>query len=315
MRMHRSRIVAFVSITLGSIAWSETQIPTQFQTNVPFELGATEFLPGDSITIKEVRGTSSTICTGDTFSVEGTYTLRSRDRAQIALYATTIKVVATSTDLTQIMQIEKGTGTFRLVKTMREEGYLHVSFYPIPDGSSFGGVYFGQGKWVLKHKGWSIIDTMNSKGRDSSRPSSAADAQMVLAGANWTIFKYLGEPVPVPADMDTAYSKAGLTEAVQTAARNAGVSVRRIEIDDSEFPFLIGLVCKEGDFAKLTEQFRKMPAYSYNGCISTSTHSALNLVPQRAFPPENSLRISHRTGIRSQIFFDKLMSLPVENGK
>ena len=123
------------------------------------------------------------------------------------------------------------------------------------------------------------------------------------------MFEFLGEPVEPPADMDAAYSKDGLIQAIQTAARKAGISVKRVEIEDSEFPFLVGLICKEGDFSKLTEQLRKMAPYEYNGCTSTPTHSAFNMVPYRVFPSQVSERITHRTGLRNQMFLDKLGSL------
>ena len=132
---------------------------------------------------------------------------------------------------------------------------------------------------------------------------------MSLTGANQALFEFLGDPVEPPADLDAAYSKDGLIKAIQTAARQAGISVKRVEIEDSEFPFLVGLICKEGDFPKLTEQLRKMPAYEYNGCTSTPTHSAFNMVPYRVFPPQVSERINHRTGLRSQVFLDKLSRL------
>src|SRR6266571_252691 len=51
---------------------------------VRYELGAAKFAPGDNITIQQVRGTSDTIATGGTYSVEGTYTLGSRDEANLA---------------------------------------------------------------------------------------------------------------------------------------------------------------------------------------------------------------------------------------
>ncbi len=109
--------------------------------------------------------------------------------------------------------------------------------------------------------------------------------------------------------MDPAYSKDGLIKAVQTAARNAGITLKRIEIDDSEFPFLVGVICKAGDYSKLTEQLRNMHDYAYNGCISDSTHAAMNLVPYRVFPPAVAERIGHRCGLRQQVLFDKLIKL------
>lgn len=315
MKMHRVQHVitttlpVLLSLTLARAAWGGTSdTAADFPVVVPFEMGMTEFLPGDSITIQRVRGTSSTIRTGETYCVEGTYTLGSKEMADLALFATTVSKVSTRTESSQIMRIEKGTGTFRLVKPMREEGYLHVSFYPVPGGSSFGGVYFGHGQWLLPKEGWSAVHQKTQV--HDSLAGSASDGQPVtLTGANQALFEYLGEPVAPPADMDPAYSKDGLIKAIQTAARKAGISVERVEIEDSEFPFLVGVICKEGDFSKLTGQLRKLAAYEYNGCTSTSTHSAFNMVPYREFPSQFSKSIRHRTGLRTQIFFDKLMRM------
>jgi hypothetical protein len=280
---------------------------TEFPAVVQFELGAAEFFPGDNITIESVRGTSSTIRTGETYCVEGTYTLASLKAATLALFATTKSSVATQTDPSQILHIEKGSGRFRLVKKMREEGWLHVSFYPAPSGSGHGGVYFGQGEWVLRQKGWSDLKPQ-SRSDDSTTGSSSTGRPATVSGPNKVLYEYLGEPVEPPADMDAAYSKAGLIKAVETAARNAGVTVKRIEIEDSEFPFLVGLVCKEGDTQKVTDEIRKMPAYSYNGSSSTPTHSAFNIVPYRAYPPEDGERIGHRHGLRSQVFLSRMLA-------
>jgi hypothetical protein len=279
-----------------------------FPYQIPFELGEAEFSPGDSITIQRVTGPSATIRTGEAYCVEGTYTLASRDKALLSLSATTVRKVSTRVEPSQIMRIEKGGGTFRLVKTMSEEGYLHVSFSSLPHGSAFGGVYFGQDKWVLRHKGWSYRD-QPTRSPDSATTGAAMGAPVSLAGANRALFDYLGGPVEVPAEMDAAYSKEGLINAVQTAARNAGISLTRVEVDNSEFPFLVGVICKEGDYEKLKEQFRKMPAYEYSGSVGSHTCSALNLVPYRAFPPEVSTRISRRLTVRMQVFQEKLLTL------
>ena len=152
MKMHRMQhtpatiVPALLTLwlTLGGPEAAHSAA-ADFSSVVPFELGEGEFRPGDSITIQRVSGTSPTIHTGETCCVEGTYTLASSEKADLALFATTVSKGSTPTDASQILRIEKGTGTFRLVKTMREEGYLHVSFYPVPGGSCFGGIYFGRG--------------------------------------------------------------------------------------------------------------------------------------------------------------------------
>ena len=315
MKMHRIQHLsttlapALLSLTLALATWGATNtIAADFSSTVTFELGEGEFFPGDSITIQRVSGTSPTIRTGETYCVEGTYTLASNEKADLALFATTTSKGSTPTDASQIMRIEKGTGTFRLVKTMREEGYLHVSFYPVPAGSSFGGIYFGQGEWVLHHKGWSYLDT-HPRAQDYLATGNPTGGPASLTGPNQALLEYLGEPVPPPADMDAAYSKEGLIKAVQTAARNAGIPLKRIEIDDSEFPFLVGIICKEGDYPKLTEQLRKLDGYEYNGGVSSSTRIAINLVPYRAFPLALGERISHRTGVREQVLQNKLTRL------
>jgi hypothetical protein len=128
-------------------------------------------------------------------------------------------------------------------------------------------------------------------------------------GPNQALFEYLGDPVEPPTDMNPAYSKDGLNQAVQLAARNAGISLKRVEIDDSEFPFLVGIICKDGDYPKLRDQLKKLDAYEYNGGVSSSTHIAVNLVPYRAFPTAFGERISHRTGLREQVLQNKLTKL------
>jgi hypothetical protein len=272
---------------------------------VPFELGDAEFATGDKITILSMRGTSETLRVGETYCVEGAYTLASAENADVALFATTRSNVSAPTERSQIVRIEKGTGSFRLIKTMREEGYLHVSFYPVLSGSAFGGIYFGQGKSVLRHKGFSYFD-YRTGGPDRLGGGAASEASPALSGPNRVLFEYLGNPVPPPANMDAAYSKTGLVNAMQTAAGSAGVSLKKIEIDDSEFPFLVGVICQEGDYPKLVEQIKKVDAYEYSGSVGSRSCNAMNLVPYRAFPPEASQRISRRTTLREQMLFDKI---------
>ena len=123
------------------------------------------------------------------------------------------------------------------------------------------------------------------------------------------MLEYLGNPVQPPADMSDAYSKDGLIKAIQTAAQNAGITLKHVEIDDSEFPFLVGAICKEGDSSKLTDQLRKLDGYEYNGSVGSHTHNAMNVVPYRVFPPALGERIGHRTGLRMQVLCDKISRL------
>lgn len=125
-------------------------------------------------------------------------------------------------------------------------------------------------------------------------------------GPNQVLFDYLGDPVPPPAQMGAAYTKEGLTSALQSAAQTANISLTRIEVDDSEFPFLVGVVCaNKGDMEKLKEQIRKMADYDYSGGVGDGTSMAMNLVPYRAFPRDARQRIQHRMTLREAILWDR----------
>ncbi len=262
---------------------------------VQFELGKSEFAPGDGITILQMRGTSEVIKVGETYSVDGTYELASHDRADLAFYATTIGASGlTPVDPQQHINVKKGSGSFHLVKTMGQDGYLHVSFYPLESGSGFGGVYFGQRDRVLH--AW-----------------SHSGSAVALSGPNQALLEYLGNPVAPPVNMDVRYTKEGLTNAIQTAARKAGITVKKLALDDSEFPFITGVFCAGSDFPKLKEQIKKLDGYEFSGSIGSSvnrdgsdTCNVFSLVPYHTYPEGSFEQIYHRLGLRQQVFYDQI---------
>lgn len=279
----------------GAVGGTSLELPYA----VRYELGVAEFAPGDKITIQEVRGISGTISTGGTYSVEGTYTLGSRDEADLAFFTTTLSDGGpTPIDPRQHIRIKKGTGSFHLAKTLNADGYLHVSFYPVPSGSDFGGVYLGQGSRVLRKKGFSHL---NQAGNGDSPPVS-------LSGPNQVLLQYLGNPVEPSTNLDARYTKQGLINAIQLAARNAGVALKKVAIDDSEYPFLVGIsiICGESDFQNLKNQITKIDGYAYNGGTGSHTCYAFSLVPYEVYPPEKSQGIHRRLLLRQQVFQDKL---------
>jgi hypothetical protein len=307
--VHRSRLFATVLILTMSCALAGAEgidgSSGGLSHAVKFELGDAQFASGDSITIQQVRGTSDAIAVGGTYGVDGTYTLVSRDEADLALHATVNSTNHTAIDRKQHVHIKKGTGSFHLVKTLQEDGYLHVSFYPVPSGNAFGGLYFGQGNWVLHHKGFSYSD---NTGGSSEKPGS-------VSGPNQALLAYLGNPVQPPANMDAKYTKKGLLDAIQLAARNAGITTKKVVIDDSEYPFLVGAICSGSDSAKLKDQIKKMEGYEYNGSVGNDTNSngsdtcnAFSIVPYAAHPQEVRQFIDHRLLLRQQVFFNKLIT-------
>jgi len=122
---------------------------------VDFKVGATQLRDGDSITIEEVRGTSSSIAPGNLYVVKGSYRLGSEKNAMLAAYVTvkTREHDRTPSQKTQSMVVDQGDGRFSLIFYMWHEGNPHLSFYPSQGGSSFANVYFGTGSSLLT-RGW-----------------------------------------------------------------------------------------------------------------------------------------------------------------
>lgn len=274
-----------------------------FPSVAQFELGSSEFMPGDSITIQELRGTSDVIRPGGTYCVSGTYTLASHDEADLSFFATTTNANPTPVVPAQTVHVTKGTGSFRLIKKMDEDGYLHLTFYSRATGHGFGGVYFGQGRWVLRDKHFHYNDT-------SSHAAAGPWETLFVGNPNRVLFEYLGNPVAPPSDLDPAYTKEGLTQAMHTAAKKAGISLVRLEIDDSEYPFLIGVTfAKETDKEKLLKQIRANSAYALSGGVGGDIYYAMNIVPHPAFPQDASQRIYRRMMLREAILCDKIMGI------
>src|SRR5579862_8109638 len=105
-RIKRGILTLFLtaSAALPLLAQTATQ---DFPAAAPFELGDSGFLPGDSITIQELRGTSDVIQPGGTYSVTGTYTLTSHNIADLCFFATTTNASATPIDPAQRVHLTK----------------------------------------------------------------------------------------------------------------------------------------------------------------------------------------------------------------
>ena len=216
----------------------------------------------------------------------------------LSFFATTTTTNPTPIDPAQTTRvIARGTGTFRLIKKMNEDGYPHVTFYSLSTGQGIGGVYFGQGQWVLHNKQYHFPSATPSSAEDSGQQTVSS------AGANQALYAYLGNPIDPPSDLNAAYTKDGLTAAIQTAAQKAGITLVSLEIDDSEFPFLAGVV-----FAKPGDQ-EKLEGARYAGCLLIRFRSggvggddayAFNIVPHSTFPSGLGQQIYRRMASSSQ---------------
>jgi hypothetical protein len=110
-------------------------------------IGKQQFKAGDGIVIDQVLATSPKLGIGDKVVVRGHYDLTSAGEACLGLFVTYEgpSTEAESGKPSQTARINTTTGAFELSCEISGRGTLHVSFYPVPRGEAFGGVYFRQG--------------------------------------------------------------------------------------------------------------------------------------------------------------------------
>jgi hypothetical protein len=105
---------------------------------------------GDAIVITAVHGTAATIAIGNTYRIDGAYTLASHERATLSTYGTDTQPNEPHRRMIpgQSLTINKGSGTFTVFLKLEDPGCPHVSFYPSDGGEGFAGEYFGTGDFV-----------------------------------------------------------------------------------------------------------------------------------------------------------------------
>jgi RNA polymerase sigma factor (sigma-70 family) len=142
----------------------------------------------------------------------------------------------------------------------------------------------------------------------TARASSPA-GNPSIAGPNQAMLDYLGNPVPPPPGLDAAYTKQGLISAIQAAAQSANIPLKSVEIDDSEFPFLVGVVTdSDADLEALKTQIKGMNDYQYAGSISGKGSMAMNITPRSAYPRDNGNGINNRLMLRQSILYSKIQN-------
>jgi hypothetical protein len=288
------------SLFADGVKWKE-----QFPHVISFELGASGFAHGDQIIITSVRGDRKHIEAGGGYLVEGTYTLASYDSAMLALFCTTQSGGGhTTIQDGEQMRITKGSGKFHLYEIDIPDVWLHVSFYP--KHSARGGVYFGEkGRedTIMRNQEW--FSEFFSKPEDASHRLDAIAADKT----NRALLDYLGEPVPVPANMDARYDKENLLKAFTDLCHKADFVITKLAVDDSEFPFLVyGTL--DGAHTLPAKLFDDEQGYAYGGSVrgSTgegSTYFAVNMIPRSQYPQDQEKACNRRLMIRLQMLADK----------
>src|SRR5215471_4551705 len=122
---HRIIFPAFFALAVAVAAQERTSIDPARDCSraVQFELGYTQFQPGDLIAINYVQGSSELIQAGGTYCVTGVYHLASQDEADLCFFATTTNRTSSPVDPAQTVRVKKGTGSFSLAKHMTDNGY------------------------------------------------------------------------------------------------------------------------------------------------------------------------------------------------
>ncbi len=282
-----------LQIALRPAHAQSTSGDSEFPYVIQPELGSSEFVPGDGITIVSLRGNRKHIEPGGRYLLEGTYTLASADNADLAWFGTTrtrSRGTPRGTPIAEDQHVEvtRGTGNFRLVKTVTDDSWLHVSFYV--KGHSTGGTYFGE-------KGFERT-VLRKNGSDATLTNPA----------NMAILAYLGNPVAPPADLDAKYAPTNLVAAFNAISEKAGWRVEKLAVDDSEFPFLVyGLLA--GHHQLNASDIREVPGYDYAGSVrgSTgggSTYFALNMIPNGQYPESQATACHRRLMVRLQMLAD-----------
>jgi len=133
---------------------------------------------------------------------------------------------------------------------------------------------------------------------------SSGTGDAVASNAD-ALAEYIGAGVQPPVNLDPAYSKEGLVRAIQAAAEKAGITLKKIGVDDSEFPFLLGVVSVPGDWDKLKAQLRSMDGYAYFGSVGDDNKNVFSITPHQAYPAGTDQTINRRMTLRMEIFYDK----------
>lgn len=160
--MKRTTII-FASLC---ILWTSSvfSVSAVQQKIIQVTIGPKFFQDGDSIIITEIKAISPDLKTGDKVTVKGSYTLASKPKATLSLFATDTQGPGKEeSQPEQKKDISSGQGEFELSITLKCDGYLHVTFYSVPDGKPFGGLYFGTAKQMEEIKAWKIQDWYTAK--------------------------------------------------------------------------------------------------------------------------------------------------------
>ena len=103
----------------------------------------------------------------------------------------------------------------------------------------------------------------------------------------------MGDGRVAPADVDARYTPQALREAFQAVCKKLHYRIERLEVDATEFPFLVHGVLDKGDHREIRDALNAMPGYTYVGSVTLNTSDgptlfALNMTPQDQYPRDRA---------------------------
>jgi hypothetical protein len=315
----RQRRTLFIGISIAAagvgvhLATSTAKAADSFA--IQPEVGATEFAPGDRISITSLHGNEEHLAHGGHYAIDGTYTLSSADNAELAWFSTS-RGPGNPTPIrdSEHVEVSRGAGNFHLEKSLNDDGWFHLTFYV--DGHPHGGIYFGEkgfGDTVLRRKNWTDFPSPQSDGGTSANSDIGGSTRSQPDDrGNRAIMAFLGDPVPAPVTLDPRYTPSNLKAAFNTLSSKLGLTVSRLGVDDSEFPYvLFGLVAGRCDYHALADGLRQMEGYDYGGSVTGGgpgggTNFAIDIIPEGQLPKDRAGDCRRRLMIRLQMLADSV---------
>lgn len=128
------------------------------------------------------------------------------------------------------------------------------------------------------------------------------------------LVRHLGAPVPMPEDLDPRYRPDALQAFVERLARETACPLKRLAVDESEYPPLVGAVLETAeDYGWLGRTVERLGGgdYAYNGCASSRDRGelrfALNVIPSVViYERPDAQRISNRLMLRLETLREEL---------
>ena len=214
----------------------------------------------------------------------------------------------------QHVVLAKGSGIFHLEKHVSDDGWMHITFYV--KGHPYGGIYFGEKGFdnsVLRNKGWTDFPAAAAVEAHGT-PSGARgdDRGGASARSNRLIMDYLGDPVRPPAHLSNLLPGKSSGRLYRRATRARSQEIKKLKVDDSEFPFLLyGVLAGKPDLGPLETDIRQTTGYAHGGAVvgsmgDGSTYFSMNIIPYDQYPPGQAAACSRRLMVRLQMLADAI---------